>query len=106
MAIGVDSNQNPIKPGRIVSSLLKRIDIITYNLLKSVASKEAVPQQNQAGIREGAFDWVVDDHNLDFIDLNIKNAIDRAQVAIASGAITVKKSQDSAECNRIWQEQL
>lgn len=105
LAIGVDSNQNAIKPGLIVSSLLKRIDVITYNLLKKSETLQNL-SSFEAGIKEGAFDWVIDEYNLDFVNLHIKNAIDRAMASISTGAVEVKKSKETPACIKLWQEQL
>ncbi len=35
-AIGVDSNQNYVKPGFIIASMLKRVDVAVFNTVKSV----------------------------------------------------------------------
>ena len=34
LAIGVDSNQNHLAPGSILTSMLKRVDVAAYNTMK------------------------------------------------------------------------
>lgn len=36
LAIGVDSNQNWVKPGTVVASMIKRVDVAVYDTIKSV----------------------------------------------------------------------
>ena len=105
-AIGVDANQNGLSSGRILSSLLKRIDIITYQLLKRAAEGQKVSRYLLAGVREGAFDWIIDEHNLDFINLAVKNAMDRAKAEIASGKTRVQKYRSSDLCQEIFGNQM
>ena len=31
LGIGVDSNQNGLHPGKVLTSMLKRVDVATYN---------------------------------------------------------------------------
>ena len=105
-AIGVDANQNGIKPGTIVSSLLKRIDVVTYQLLKQILEGKLVDANFAAGIKEGAFDWVIDEHNLDLISLSVKEAMDRAKADIATGKQRVEKAGESLRCRTLFKEQL
>jgi basic membrane protein A len=37
LAIGVDSNQNHLQPGTMLTSMLKRVDVAVYNVSKSFA---------------------------------------------------------------------
>jgi basic membrane protein A len=34
--IGVDSNQNGVKPGFVLTSMVKRVDTVVYNIVKDV----------------------------------------------------------------------
>jgi basic membrane protein A len=35
LGIGVDSNQNGLHPGKVLTSMLKRVDVATYNVFKA-----------------------------------------------------------------------
>ena len=52
LAIGVDSNQNHIQPGTMLTSMLKRVDVAVYNV-----SKKFKPGVSSLGLKEGGVDY-------------------------------------------------
>ncbi|MBT9158480.1 MAG: Membrane lipoprotein TmpC [Firmicutes bacterium] len=52
-AIGVDSNQNWIKPGSIVASMLKRVDVAVFGAVKATKEGAFVAGANSFGVKEG-----------------------------------------------------
>ena len=63
LAIGVDSNQNHLQPGTMLSSMVKRVDVAVYNVLKSWTR----PACSVLGLKEGGVDYAVDQHNAKLI---------------------------------------
>ena len=57
-AIGVDSNQNHLQPGTMLSSMVKRVDVAVYNVLK-----EWKPGIQILGLAENGVEYAVDQHN-------------------------------------------
>lgn len=89
LAIGVDANQNSIQPGRIVTSLLKRIDVVAYSMLSSAFHSQLTPGILQVGIMDGALDWALDENNAGFFTESIKARMDSTMAQLASGDIAV-----------------
>ena len=51
LSIGVDANQNHLHPGKVLTSMLKRVDVAVYNVMKS--GKDGTfkaPGQSQAWV--------------------------------------------------------
>jgi basic membrane protein A len=63
LAIGVDSNQNMIKPGRILTSMLKRVDTAVYDVIKSKQDGSFKPGVRYFGLADKGIDYAVDENN-------------------------------------------
>lgn len=66
-AIGVDSNQNAIKPGRVLTSMLKRVDNAVFEIIKSEVEKKFVGGPRSFGLKDKGIDYAVDEHNRDLV---------------------------------------
>lgn len=53
-AIGVDSNQDYIEPGNIIVSMMKRVDVTTFRLVKQTKEDNFQGGFQQIGMNEGA----------------------------------------------------
>jgi basic membrane protein A len=84
LAIGVDSNQNHIQPGTMLTSMLKRVDVAVYNVSKSYKPGIAV-----LGLKEGGVDYAMDTHNAKLVTADMKKKVDAAKADIISGKIKV-----------------
>ena len=62
-AIGVDSNQNHLHPGTMLSSMVKRVDVAVYNAMKSAKDGTWKSGVKVLGLKEGGVDWAIDKHN-------------------------------------------
>jgi len=88
-AIGVDSNQNWMKPGIVLTSMLKKVDVAVYEVIKSVKDNAFKAGVNRFGISSGGVDWALDEHNKSlWSDLEIKK-INNVKADISSGKTTV-----------------
>jgi basic membrane protein A and related proteins len=63
LSIGVDSNQNGIQPGSVLTSMLKRVDVAVYNAFKDAQEGKFTGGINVLGLKEGGIDYAVDDNN-------------------------------------------
>jgi basic membrane protein A len=84
LAIGVDSNQNYLQPGTMLTSMVKRVDLAVMNVAK--AHK---PGLSVLGLKEGGVDYAVDEHNAKLITADMKKRVETAKADIVSGKIKV-----------------
>ena len=84
LAIGVDSNQNHLQPGTMLTSMLKRVDIAVYNV-----SKAHKPGVSVLGLKEGGVDYAIDKNNEKLVSADMKKKVDAAKAGIVAGKIKV-----------------
>jgi len=89
LGIGTDSNQNGLHPGRILTSIRKRVDNAVYDSFKAAAAGSFEPGIQVLGLAEGGMDWVLDDNNKDLVTPAMKAAAEAAVAGIADGSIKV-----------------
>ncbi|MDP6346197.1 MAG: BMP family ABC transporter substrate-binding protein [Alphaproteobacteria bacterium] len=88
-AIGVDSNQNYLHPGTMLTSMLKRVDVAAYNTFKSASDGSWKPGLQVLGLKEGGVDWALDEHNKALITPAMKGQVEQAKADIIAGKIKV-----------------
>ncbi len=84
LAIGVDSNQNHVQPGTMLTSMVKRVDVAVYNAFKGVT-----PGITNLGLKEGGVDVALDEHNAKLVTAEMKKRVDAARADIIAGKIQV-----------------
>lgn len=84
LAIGVDSNQNHVQPGTMLTSMVKRVDVAVYNAFKGVT-----PGLTNLGLKEGGVDVAIDEHNSRLVTPEMKKRVDAARADIIAGKIQV-----------------
>ncbi len=84
LAIGVDSNQNHLHPGNILTSMVKRVDLAVWQAFKGVQ-----PGITALGLKEGAIDYAMDEHNARLVPPEMKQKVETAKAAIIAGKIQV-----------------
>lgn len=84
LAIGVDSNQNHLQPGTMLTSMLKRVDVAVYNV-----SKSHKPGLTELGLKEDGVGYALDDNNAKLVSADMKKKADTAKADIISGKIKV-----------------
>jgi basic membrane protein A and related proteins len=63
LAIGMNSNQNPLFPGTVLTSLLKRVDNAVYDAFVAARAGTWLPGVRSLGLAEGGVDYAMDDNN-------------------------------------------
>lgn len=84
LAIGVDSNQNHLHPGTLLTSMVKRVDVAVYN-----AASKTTPGLTVLGLKEGGVDVALDEHNAKLVTAAMKARVDAARADIIAGKIKV-----------------
>ncbi len=98
LAIGVDSNQNHLAPGSILTSMLKRVDVAAYNTMKDGMTGAFTNGVQSLGLAEDGVGWSLDEHNKDLITADMKAALDAASAKIISGEIDVHDYRSDNTC--------
>lgn len=97
-AIGVDSNQNWMKPGLVLTSMLKRVDVAVYETIRAaVESKGSLTKDGAAdfggtrryGLKNQGIDYAVDEHNDKLLVPAMRKRADELKSQIIAGKIRV-----------------
>jgi basic membrane protein A len=96
LSIGVDSNQNYLHPGSVLTSMLKRVDNAVYEAFKAGEALETgVVTMNLAS---GGVGYALDEHNAALITDEMKARVDAAAAKIASGELVVHDYTTDDSC--------
>jgi len=98
LGIGVDSNQNYLHPGNMLTSMLKRVDVAAYNSFKTMQAGTWKGDVQVLGLKEGGVDWALDQYNEKLITPEMKAKVDAAKADIIAGKITVIDYMSNNSC--------
>jgi basic membrane protein A len=96
LGIGVDSNQNGIQPGSVLTSVMKRVDTAVYNAFKDDANFKAGTEI--LGVKDTGVALAMDDNNKSLITPEAQKAVDDATAAINGGSVTVHDYMADNQC--------
>jgi basic membrane protein A len=97
-AIGVDSNQNYLHPGTMLTSMLKRVDLAAYQSFKAAQAGDWKAGVQVLGLKEGGVDWALDQYNEKLITPEIKAKVEAAKADIVAGKIVVHDYMSNNAC--------
>ena len=89
LAIGVDSNQNGIKPGTILTSMLKKVDVAVFETIAQTKEGKFVGGVARFGLKDGGVDLAMDENNAKLVTAADKKKLAEVKAAIISGKIKV-----------------
>ena len=89
MAIGVDSNQNWIKPGRILTSMLKRVDLAVFEAVELETRTTFKAGKFSLGMKEGMIDYALDSHNRSILTPEVEKLANAMKSKILSRSVKV-----------------
>ncbi len=98
LGIGVDSNQNHLHPGHVLTSMLKRVDVAVYKALEDANAGTFTGGVEVLGLKEGGVGWALDEYNAKLITPEMKAAADKATADIISGTIVVHDYMADSSC--------
>ncbi len=89
LAIGVDSNQDSIHPGTMLTSMVKRVDKVVYDAFVTVRDGTWRPGLRSLGLAEGGVGWTLDQYNRTLISPAMEERVRAAEAEIIAGHIKV-----------------
>ncbi|MFV1592524.1 BMP family ABC transporter substrate-binding protein [Phaeobacter sp. JH20_36] len=96
LSIGVDSNQNHLHPGKVLTSMMKRVDNAVFEAFTDGPDLET--GFSVMGLSNGGVGFAVDDNNASLITEEMQAAADEAAAKIATGEITVHDYMSDDSC--------
>lgn len=96
LSIGVDSNQNYLHSGKVLTSMMKRVDNAVFDAFTDGADMETGFQV--MGLSNGGISYALDEHNASLVSDEMKAAVDAASADIASGALAVHDYMSDDSC--------
>lgn len=96
LSIGVDSNQNYLHPGQVLTSMMKRVDNAVYEAFTAGTGLET--GFNVMGVNNGGVGYALDEHNESLISEEMLAAVEAAAAAISSGELAVHDYMSDESC--------
>ena len=89
LAIGVDSNQNWIKPGFILTSMLKHVDEAVYDSIKLFKDGKYTTGLTRYGVKSKGVDYSMDENNKTLVSAADIKKVEELRSDIINGKIKV-----------------
>ncbi|HUJ09482.1 MAG TPA: BMP family ABC transporter substrate-binding protein [Verrucomicrobiae bacterium] len=89
LAIGVDSNQDWVKPGFILTSMLKRVDLAVFRVIQEAQEGKFVAGVKRYGLADKGVDYSVDQYNQNILTKSVRQRADELKAEIIAGKIVV-----------------
>nr|WP_181701780.1 BMP family ABC transporter substrate-binding protein [Chthonobacter albigriseus] len=98
LSIGVDSNQNHLHPGKVLTSMIKRVDLAIYNAMMDVKNDKFAGGIQALGVAEDGVGWALDDNNKSLITADMQAAVEKAKADIIAGTVKVHDYMSDNSC--------
>jgi basic membrane protein A len=98
LGIGVDSDQNYMQPGKVLTSMMKRVDVAVYNVFEDAKNDKFKADIENLGLKEQGVDVAMDEYNKPLMTPEILAAVDKARKDIISGAVEVHDYMADEKC--------
>jgi basic membrane protein A len=96
LSIGVDSNQNYMHPGQVLTSMMKRVDNAVYAAFTE--GENLTPGINVMGLANDGVGYAMDENNASLVTPEMQAAVDAAAEQIKSGALLVHDYMSDDTC--------
>jgi basic membrane protein A len=97
LGIGVDSNQNMLHPGKVLTSMVKRVDVATHTAFAQ-ARDQNWGGHRILGLKEDGVAWADDDNNKALVTAEMRSAIETAAADIKDGKVQVHDYMADGKC--------
>jgi len=98
LGIGVDSNQNGLQPGKVLTSMLKRVDVAVYNAFNDAKNGQFSYGFNVLGLAEDGVGYAMDENNKELVSKEMIDAVEKAKSDIIAGTIQVHDYMSDNSC--------
>ncbi len=98
LSIGVDSNQNYLHPGSVLTSMVKRVDLAVYNAYSDAKGDKFSAGVQALGVKEDGVAYALDEHNAKLVTDEMKAAVEKAKADIIAGTIKVHDYMSDNSC--------
>src|SRR6185369_6726869 len=88
-AIGVDADQYAEAPGRVITSMIKGIDVAVFDMIKRVKDRSFKGGIYVFGLPENGVGYVYDEHNRALIPDSVRTRVEQLKADIVAGKIIV-----------------
>ena len=89
LAIGVDANQDMLKPGFVLTSMVKRVDNAVYQIVQDVTHHQFQAGLHVFGLESDGVGYTVDEYNKSLLSPDAIKAAEEAKKKIIAGQIKV-----------------
>ncbi|MFL6198965.1 MAG: BMP family protein [Thermoanaerobaculia bacterium] len=89
LVIGVDSNQNWVKPGYVLTSMVKRVDNAVYQIVRDRVGNRFQGGVHVYGLENDGIGYAVDQYNAKLIPPEVIREVEAAKQKIIRGQIKV-----------------
>ena len=96
LSVGVDSNQNYLHPGKVLTSMLKRVDVAVAEAMTAGPDLETGVQV--LGLADDGVGYALDENNAELVTEEMKAAVDEAREKIVAGEIEVHDYSADDSC--------
>jgi basic membrane protein A len=96
LSIGVDSNQNHLHSGKVLTSMLKRVDNAVFDAMSQGTDLET--GNFTMTLANGGVGYAMDEHNKDLVSADMQSAVDAAAAKIADGSLAVHDYSSDDTC--------
>jgi len=95
LVIGNDANQNYIKPGYVLTSMLKKLDVAVYEIIREALKGNFKAGDHIFNLKNGGIGYAVDDYNRDLLPAAVIAKMEEVKNAIITGSIEVPDYYDT-----------
>ncbi len=98
LSIGVDSNQNHLHPGSVLTSMIKRVDVAVYEAFKTARGNTWKAGVRNLGLKEDGVGVAIDENNRKLVSAEMEAAVKKASDEIIGGRLNVVDYRQANSC--------
>jgi basic membrane protein A len=98
LSIGVDSNQNHLHPGSVLTSMIKRVDVAVYEAFKAAKDGKWQAGLRNLGLKEDGVGIAIDDNNRRLVNADMEATVKKASDDIIAGRLNVVDYRAGNSC--------
>ncbi|HET7412668.1 MAG TPA: BMP family ABC transporter substrate-binding protein [Pararhizobium sp.] len=98
LAIGVDSDQNYLQPGHVLTSMVKHTGVAVYDAFMDAKKGKFTTGVEHLGIAKNGVGYAMDKYNAKLVPPEMKDAVEKAKQEIIAGKIKVHDYTSDDKC--------